>query len=203
MTRARHSLTLLQVEGGAPWIPGLHGDEFHRTTAAAAPSFTTPSVRYELLGLGDLWLSFAGRAARHEEACDAIAGLATGDPLRLVDGEKWLFLEDASGTRIGALSEAASTQWRDHLSQIVSVREPGRAADGQVVGWGNGAGACRSAASETARADGSAPGAGQSGTDPAAGAAGSCHNTPGPNHTAWLRDAIPESFRGRTAICAL
>ena len=88
----------------------------------ATQSPTPPSVRYELLGLGDLWLSFAGRAARHDEACDAIVRLVTGDALRLRPGEKRLSLEDPSGHQVGALSEAASNLWRDRLHQILSVR---------------------------------------------------------------------------------
>jgi ATP-dependent DNA helicase RecQ len=124
MTRAQKTLTLLQrAGGGAPWLPELEGPAFHRSRCAPpAAGEATPSLRYELLGPADVYLGFAGRDRDHERISAAIADLATGDPLRLAEGERRLLLQDDAGRCVGALSDAASQRWRERLPQVRGVR---------------------------------------------------------------------------------
>ncbi|MBK9129640.1 MAG: hypothetical protein IPM13_17925, partial [Phycisphaerales bacterium] len=125
MTRARQTLTLVQADEGAraAWLPSLQGDAVHRTRVhVPADSRTAPRMRYELLSQADLWLAYAGRNADHARMADAIARLATGDPLRLASTPGRLFVANLAGERIAALSAKGSERWRPRLPSIVDLR---------------------------------------------------------------------------------
>lgn len=123
MTRARQSLTIMQVAGGAAWVRAFAGDAFHRSPASAtAGAAEHAHLRYELLGLGGLWLSFAGVDDEHEAIDRAMRALATDDALQLVSRGDRLFLADASGRRLGAFSKKAAADWSTRLEQVVGVR---------------------------------------------------------------------------------
>ncbi|MBX3462860.1 MAG: RecQ family ATP-dependent DNA helicase [Planctomycetes bacterium] len=124
MTRARQTLTLMQcARDGAPWVPGFHGPCFHRRPfAAGGATAPLPGRRYELLGLADIALSFAGRAAEHEAIAETLHGLATGDALRLEATDRGIFLAAANGVRVGALAKAVAPHWRERLPRVLAVR---------------------------------------------------------------------------------
>jgi ATP-dependent DNA helicase RecQ len=124
MTRARQTLTLVQGDSdGAPWVRSLHGDSIHRTSVRPMPvPEGSATMHYELLSQGDIFLAFAGRSRDHETVNAAIQNLATGDALQLVPTERGVFLQDASGVQLGALSKAAAPGWRELLPRVRSVR---------------------------------------------------------------------------------
>jgi ATP-dependent DNA helicase RecQ len=124
MTRARQTLTLVQcAQEGAPWLPTIRGAAVHRTRVAPLPEDgAAPRLSYELLSLEETYLSFAARDPEHELIANAIHRLATGDELELVQGGNRLFLRDASGVRVGALSETASGRLEERLPLVRSVR---------------------------------------------------------------------------------
>lgn len=124
MTRARQTLTLVQCEqDGAPWIPNLRGEAIHRSRFAVDASMEkVPRLQYELLRQADISLSYAGRAANHEEITRSVNSLATGDALTLVPTEHGVFLQAADGVRVGALSKDAAPRWHELLPQVQCVR---------------------------------------------------------------------------------
>jgi ATP-dependent DNA helicase RecQ len=124
MTRAKQTLTLVQcAQEGAPWLPTIRGAAVHRTRVAPLPEDgAAPRLSYELLSLEETYLSFAARDPEHELIANAIHRLATGDELELVQGGNRLFLRDASGVRVGALSETASGRLEERLPLVRSVR---------------------------------------------------------------------------------
>ncbi|MCU0865945.1 MAG: RecQ family ATP-dependent DNA helicase [Planctomycetes bacterium] len=123
MTRARRTLALLQCQSdGAPWLPMLQGPCVLRSRAAPSPAAAPAPRRYELLGLADLNLGFAGRDPEHASIHGAIERLVTGDALQLLaNGRRWSLL-DGNGMRVGALSEAGAAARAERLPQLRSVR---------------------------------------------------------------------------------
>ncbi len=121
MTRARATLTLVQCQQrGAPWVPQFAGSWLLRTTPP--PNQPPPALRYEILGLGDLYLGHGGHDPQHEAVATATGRLHTGAPLQVVDGPRRLQLRDTDGQVVGELAELASAAWRQHLPQIRAAR---------------------------------------------------------------------------------
>lgn len=123
MTRARQTLCLLQQrDGAAPWLREFAGDCFWRTPCTAMATAVLPELGYELLGLADIHLSYAGREPKHEEIAAATAALRTGDTLQFLTAGEKLLLADASGQPVAALSQKAVAQWRDRLAAVLRIR---------------------------------------------------------------------------------
>ncbi len=124
MTRARQTLCLLQCgRDGAAWVRDFRGPAFARSRAATEANDTRlPGLRYELIGLADLHLSFAGRVADHEQVDHTLRGVATGDRLQLEATDDGVFLVAADGVRVGAASKKAAPLWRELLPRVRSVQ---------------------------------------------------------------------------------
>ncbi len=125
MTRARDTLHLLQLRGADnPFLTDLRGDflEVHEPVLEPADERVIRR-RFELLGLQDLFLSYAGRWAGDLPIHRRLATLRTGDPLEIRrSGEDFLQLHDGSGGLVGALSEAGRERWDERLESIESIR---------------------------------------------------------------------------------
>ncbi len=122
MTRAKSTLTLLQVPGGAPWLPALQGPAVVRTTSPAEPAREARTTRRQLLGQTDLYLGFAGQSAEHRAIAEHIADLACGDPLAFGGEGERMTIVDAHGRCVGKLSSNGSTHWGPLREQIVAMR---------------------------------------------------------------------------------
>lgn len=134
MTRARQTLTLCRIGRN-----GFAGELANQPAvlARAAP-LATPlpdglDRRYELLGLKDVDLGFAGRS-RSDAVREALATLRAGDPLTVVaEAGRWLF-RTAAGEIVGR----SSSSYRPPAGRIVGARVAAigvwRRADGND-GW--------------------------------------------------------------------
>ncbi len=124
MTRARHTLALVDAGVGNPHVGLLEGESVLRRTPAldlAAP----PAVlarRFDLLGMADLYLDFAGRRAGSDRIHARLAGLRTGDRLGLEACGDGLDLVAADGGAVARLSRQAADAWRPRLGQVEGVR---------------------------------------------------------------------------------
>jgi ATP-dependent DNA helicase RecQ len=101
MTRARQTLTLCQLaKRGFPGELAGHPAVLQRPPPLRDPLPEGLGRRYELFGLKDVDLGFAGRS-RSDAARAALEGLRAGDDLTVVaQGGRWLF-KTASGQTVG------------------------------------------------------------------------------------------------------
>ncbi|MBI5851575.1 MAG: RecQ family ATP-dependent DNA helicase [Planctomycetes bacterium] len=126
MTRARRSLTVVVRPGSRAPHSALLGVAFAESRAVApGPETPEPGLlarRFELLGLDELFLDFAGRRRPGDQVHEALRSLRSGDALRVVDGEPRLRLLAPSGVPVGELDAKASELWRPRLPQIEAAR---------------------------------------------------------------------------------
>ena len=125
MTRARETLLVSELRDAPnPHTAGLTGPEIVRRSCRPSPvSAEVAARRYALLGLADLYLSFAGRRPVGHPVHCRLAALEPGDslrPCRTAAGA--IHLLDTSGTAVAALSKEAIRMWNDRLDEIESAR---------------------------------------------------------------------------------
>ncbi len=106
MSRARLTLTLTSMGSLNPYIERLLG---HRSVLRREPAALPepPAAARQTclrLGLGDVFISFAGYRSRGDRVHRAIADLAPGDDLGLDDSEKRWRLLDQKGVEVGRLA---------------------------------------------------------------------------------------------------
>lgn len=126
MTRARSELTLLDLPApdGVPWLVGADGGPWYRVQGSLSPedSPVARTLRYAQLGLGDVWLDFAGSAFTHERLASRLRTMRSDDRLRAErDGDR-LFLATSDGLRVGALTKEASAPYLHGERQILAIR---------------------------------------------------------------------------------
>lgn len=125
MTRARQTLCLFtDARRPHPHARLLQGDFLLVRPAAieAAVPDACRARKYELLGLDDVLLGFAGsRPARHP-IHTALSDLQPGSQLRLRVRERGLDLMDSRGRPVARLSQAACQRWQDRVQQIEEIR---------------------------------------------------------------------------------
>ena len=121
MTRARKSLTVVVPRGGAPrWAEDLAGAANVATSQWV--SLDPPdAVTYRLLGLGDLWLDWAGRQ-RSGETQEALDALRYGLKVRVRQAGSRVAIFDSHGRQVATLSERASNEFADPASHVVGAR---------------------------------------------------------------------------------
>lgn len=133
MTRARHSLTVIERADAAPSIPAtLTGPAVIRTTAPEGGGPVTadaPPVEYALLGLEDLNLGFAGCFNAAHRIHTALAALRPGDRVRLqaltgagTGTAVGVGVFDAAGQCVARLSQKAAERWQGRLDQVREAR---------------------------------------------------------------------------------
>ncbi len=124
MTRARELLHLFdRADAPNPLLRGLDGDFLERhEPQVEPPPESVARRRYRIIGLQDLFLSFAGGRPQSDPIHRRLAALAPGDPLELRAAGKHVRLHDPAGGVVGALSAEAEARWRGRLGDVESVR---------------------------------------------------------------------------------
>jgi len=124
MTRARHTLALVDAGIGNPHAGLPAGDAVLRRTPAldmeAPPEVLTR--RADLLGMSDLYLDFAGRRAEDHPIHARLARLGFSDHLTLAERNGGLDLVDTDGFSVARLSRQAAEIWRPRLARVEGVR---------------------------------------------------------------------------------
>jgi len=127
MTRARQTLTLIKCADSLhQFVEDLRNEETAILRRAVRPTEPLSAEllqrRYKVLGYKDIFLDYAGHRPETDPMHTALARLQHGDRLamRPYDGKVGLFAP--GNVRVALLSQSATTQWRDLLPQIESVR---------------------------------------------------------------------------------
>jgi ATP-dependent DNA helicase RecQ len=125
MTRARQTLCLLTPRRPPnPHIRLLKGQFLLRRPATPRDDIPADllSRRYELLGLQDIDLGFAGSRTKAHPTHQALANLQPGSLLRMRARPEGVDLADNRGRVVARLSRAGTERYRDRLAQITEVR---------------------------------------------------------------------------------
>ncbi len=125
MTRARKSLTVFERPDAGPSLPAtLSGAAIlRREVPAVATEPETPVPGYEVLGLEEIYLGYAGYFKAEHPIHAALANLQPSDRLALrVQPRGGLDLCDSSGTCIARLSRKAEAAWADCVAAIREIR---------------------------------------------------------------------------------
>ena len=92
---------------------------------AASPAETAPEVnarRYDLLGLKDIFLSYAGTFPPAHPIHTHLAQLATGHRLHLATAGSGVEVRDLENFPVARLSKEAAAQWSPKLADILEAR---------------------------------------------------------------------------------
>ena len=122
MTRARQTLHLFtRSDCNNPHTPLIDDGSLdrRRPTLPQAPELL--NRRYELLGLADLFLSYAGNRSPEAAVHRYLAALEPGSELTLVPEGRFFALRNTEGHTVITLSNAATRTWRDRLESIQSL----------------------------------------------------------------------------------
>ena len=75
-----------------------------------------------MIGLQDLFLSYAGGWPSSDPIHQRLAALRRGDALELRRHESYVRLQDRSNGIVAALSNDGAARWRDRLGKVEKVR---------------------------------------------------------------------------------
>lgn len=128
MTRARETLTLFnRRDDPIPYLDDLRRPGLVRRRVAVAPdglAGNAADISYTVLGMGDIFLDFAGRKHEKHLIHRSLARLRAHDTLRLDrnrDGRVQVL--DAHGVEMARLSSTAAERWqRPQLEGVDKVR---------------------------------------------------------------------------------
>ena len=124
MTRARETLCLFERRDAGNLHIGLIEGEFLLTLEAPvtiAPDDLVLRRRYEILGMEDLNLDFAGQKSPRDPVHTSLAALKTGDLLHMVRTGDYLELHDERGHCSARLSKSAREAWSGRLESIERI----------------------------------------------------------------------------------
>lgn len=125
MTRARQSLTIFERTDASPSLPTtLSGPAIFRPNGSiTAPQQSAPLFSYEVLGLDDIHLGYAGGFGQGEPIHSALSALQPGDvlSLRRLPGGR-LELGNAAGVCVARLSRKAETVWAERAATVREAR---------------------------------------------------------------------------------
>lgn len=124
MTRAKETLCLFErTDAANPHACLVEGDFILRRDPPLTES-TDDFVlqrRYDLLGMGDLFLDFAGRKRVADTVHKNLAGLKPGDSLFAIRKGNFVELCDEKGNIVAQLSQIALKAWRERLDCIEQI----------------------------------------------------------------------------------
>ena len=129
MTRARQTLCLLQDQGapnpfGETLAAQLEGKQF--LVRAPDPGESLPEGvlrrRYEILGLRDLYLDYAGRLSDTNPIHQHLEQLQTGETLGLRLAGAKIEVVNSHGGAVAILSKQAAERWQPLLGEVESLK---------------------------------------------------------------------------------
>lgn len=123
MTRAKETLCLLQrQDANQSFLPEISGDfTLARDAAELPPNPNAHLKHYALLGLDDLYLSFAARYPETHPIHTELAKLKPGDQLMMVESNGKLVLQHGQ-TTVAKLSQKAQHAWAGKWTRIETIK---------------------------------------------------------------------------------
>ncbi len=125
MTRARQTLCLMEMQrSGNPFIQHLSGDCMVRRSAGKTRRevSTVQPRQYEILGLRDIYLGYAGGFPENHRIHQHLSMLDVGDRLHLCSNGTGVAVRDTSGVCVARLSAEAAGRWAEKLPNITEAR---------------------------------------------------------------------------------
>ncbi len=123
MSRARETLQLFAIDHSPnPHIPLLAGDFL--MTRVTAPSHKLPLQisGYELLGMKEIFIDFAGTKQEGHPTSKALKELTTGNLLTIGRNKDSLQLLTHAGVPVARLAKSTQTRWQDRIDTIREIR---------------------------------------------------------------------------------
>ncbi len=128
ITRARETLCIFQrPHAPNPYLNFLQGEflMWRRAEPRETPPPEILKLRYELLGMKDIDLGFAGRRPPDHPIHQHLSALEPGATLTPQAEGSAITLHDPSGNRVARLSTKASQHWLPKISTIRHIRVVG------------------------------------------------------------------------------
>ena len=125
MTRARETLVVMKLaERPNPFLKGLRGDCFlsRKVSLDAGKEGDSAFRQYEVLGLSDIYLDYAGGFPQNHAVHAHLARIQAGEKVFLAAEDAAIKVCDQEGLCVGRLSQSASNRWKDQLDRISEVR---------------------------------------------------------------------------------
>ncbi|MCF6187667.1 MAG: UvrD-helicase domain-containing protein, partial [Desulfobulbaceae bacterium] len=122
MSRARETLQLFASDNSQNPHVGLLGGDF-LMNREVTPSHTLPQLvpHYELLGMKELFIDFAGMKKESHPTSRAIRALTAGSRLTISRDNSFLHLLNHGGTPVARLSKTAQARWQDRIESIKEI----------------------------------------------------------------------------------
>jgi len=124
MTRAEETLRLLKIQGDTnPFLKEIKGDFVIPLTyrEMVEASDHTDKI-YELLGLNQIYLDYAGNFPQTHPIHDHLAELRTGQCVSFCRNNSKIEIHDCNGHCLARLSNEGTNKWRERLDHILEVR---------------------------------------------------------------------------------
>jgi ATP-dependent DNA helicase RecQ len=127
MTRAEETLCLLKSQGKPnPFLKEINGNfVMPFTHGGMVEKSDDVHKRYEIAGLKEIYLDYAGGFPQTHPIHSRLAALKTGQRVNLVMKTEKLEIRDHNGECVGRLSKEGAGRWREHLNNILEVRVVG------------------------------------------------------------------------------
>ena len=124
MTRAQQTLSIfMRSDLAHPLGNELTGRPFYRHSVKAVQgSVNYRPKTYEVLGLSELYIGYAGLFPPGNSIHKDLEALNYGDRLKINIADGWVELLTPKGNRVAQLSTQASDFWRDRLESILEIR---------------------------------------------------------------------------------
>jgi ATP-dependent DNA helicase RecQ len=125
MTRAKETLAFMKSqERPNPFLRELKGDSllFRKGAAPGEKSFDGVFKQYEVLGLNDVYLSYAGMFPQIHPIHLHLSQMKAGDRVSLAIDNPSIKICNQEGYCVGKLSQGASAKWKERLAKVTEVR---------------------------------------------------------------------------------
>jgi ATP-dependent DNA helicase RecQ len=125
MTRAKETLALMRSEERPnPFLRELKADSlmFRKGAAPAEKPAEGVFKQYEVLGLSDVFLDYAGTFPQGHSIHAHLSQIQAGDRVFLSAGNPGILICNNEGICVGRLSQNASGKWKEKLHKVCEVR---------------------------------------------------------------------------------
>ncbi|EFK10020.1 ATP-dependent DNA helicase, RecQ family [delta proteobacterium NaphS2] len=124
MTRAKETLCLMQIPGRPnPFLKEIRGDfVVKKSYKEGLIENEFQNRQYELIGLNEIYMDFAGCFHKGHGIHNRLASLETGQRVLFHRAEQGIEIHDMDGRCVGRLSKEGADRWSRRLSRICELR---------------------------------------------------------------------------------
>ena len=124
MTRAEETLHIMKIPNRPnPFLKEIRGDfVVSKTYNGAAIENELQNKRYELIGLNEVYIDFAGCFHKGQRIHNLLACLEAGDSVAFHPNDKAIEIHNNDGCCVAKLSKEGTNKWSNRLDQICELR---------------------------------------------------------------------------------